>query len=224
MYSFKRATIDREVYDYNISGYVKYIGYAIPILHGLTYYSKPLDETINGIVYICPRIKKLLNYSDSYHQTDFCPVKGIWAEISKSECKTDGKFTGYYGRIIVYSSNEKAIKFLEMLRDRLFSSPFYMHFTRDEGINKSATYIRKIDARLNAEAHNKPYIEPKPVNKNKYYRYHVDIDELNSFIEDLRNDSIEFSEERITVSSATNPIKPEPINEPSKRITWRWSV
>ncbi len=186
MYSFKRVIIDKAVYDHDISGYVKYIGYAIPVIHGAwlteVIYIRELRPPL-----VLP-IQEIVAWSPAY---------GIWAEIER---KT------FCGRIIVYDSTEEAIRFLEMLRDRLYSTPSYIETTKDKGFDMKYADISK----------------PKP--KNKYYAYHVDITELNSFIEDLRNRTVEFPVEYITTSTATDPIKPEPITEQPKRVTWRWSV
>ena len=224
MYSFKRATINQKVWDEDISGYVKYIGYAIPIMHRLTYYGNPNTVTIEGKKYECPKVKELTYCSLGRYEKGCSPVKGIWAEISHSECIKTKYYTGYYGRIIVYYSNKEALEFLEMLRDKLFSTPYYMYRTRDMGIDEKEFEQLKNLTRINAEVCGKPYIEPIPQNKNQYYQYHVDIDELNSFIRDLRDGKIEFPDERITISTSTDPIEQKPIIEPPKRITWRWSV
>ena len=202
MYNFKHVTIDKEVYDLDISGYVKYTGYAIPVMHDLSYYSERSTVKIDGTEYTCPYISKLSIFhrnadGELYIKNSFAPVDGIWVELKRKSRKDTGLDSGYYGRIIVYDSTEEAIRFLEMLRDKLYSTPFYIETTKW----KTGYY-----------------------ESNKYYAYRVDINKLNSFIEDLRNRIVEFPVEHITTSIATGPIKPEPVTEQPKRVTWRWSV
>lgn len=202
MYSFKRVTVDEEVYDHDISGYVKYTGYAIPVMNDLTRYSKQSTIKIDGTEYTCPDITELSTIhrnadGNIYFADSFSPVCGIWVELEHKSRKDTGMDSGYYGRIVVYGSTKKVIRFLEMLRDKLYSTPFYIETTKW----KTGYY-----------------------EGNKYHAYHVDIDELNSFIEDLRNQIVEFPVEHITMSTATDPIEPEPVIEAPKRVTWRWSV
>lgn len=45
---------------------------------------------------------------------------------------------------------------------------------------------------------------------------------FSKFVEAYTNEEIEFHD-RYT-DRATDPIKPEPVTEPPKRVTWRWSV
>ena len=229
MYSFKRVTIDEEVYDHDISGYVKYIGYAIPVMNNLTHCSKRSTVKIDGIEYACPDITKLSTIHRDANgkicfEYSFAPVFGIWVELEHRSGKNTGMDTGYYGRIIVYDSTEEAIRFLEMLRDQLYSTPFYIETTKDMGIDVYATASARRSAKCCAWLFDTPYVEPDPVNKNKYRAYHVDIDELNSFIEDLRNQTVEFPVEYITTAIGTDPIEHEPVTEQPKRVTWKWSV
>lgn len=229
MYSFKRVTINEVVYNHNISGYVKYVGYAIPVMHGLTYCSVPSTVTIDHVKHTCPNIRELSKiYRDAngklQFNNEFSSVRGICIKTLFQARKDTGMDSGYYGHIIVYGPTKEAIRFLEMLRDQLYSTPFYIEITKDKGIDEYATRVTRQRARLQAQSSGKSYIEPDTVNKNKYYAYHVDIDELNSFIEDLRNRIVEFPVEYITMSTATDPIKPEPVTEAPKRVTWRWSV
>lgn len=229
MYSFKRVTIDEEVYDHDISGYVKYIGYAIPVMNNLTVYSNRSTVKIDGIEHTCPDIGELSTiHRDAngkiYVEDRFAPVCGIWVELERRSRKDTGMDAGYYGHIVIYTSTKKAIGFLEMLRDKLYSTPFYIETTKDMGIDVYATVSARQSAKRCARLFDTPYVEPDPVNKNKYRAYHVDIDELNSFIEDLRNQTMEFPVEHITMSIATDPIKPEPVTEQPKRVTWKWSV
>lgn len=226
MYSFKRVTYNEE-YNHDVSGYVKYIGYEIPVMHCLSYYSDPATVSIDGTVYKCPDIRELsMRHPNGvyYRECEFSPVSGIWVEIENKMRKDTGMDSGYYGRIIVYDSTEEAIHFLEMLRDKLYSTPFYIETTKDKGFHHKSSAAKEYAMKF-ARQSGVPYTERDPVNKNIYYKYHVDIDELNAFIEDLRNDAVEFPVEHVTVSTATDPIKQEPITEqPPKRITWRWSV
>ena len=229
MYSFKRVTIDEEVYDHDIGGYVKYIGYKIPVMNDLTVYSNRSTIKIDGTEYTCPDIRELSTVhrdadGNIYVADRFALVYGIWVELERKSRKDTGMDTGYYGRIVVYDSTKKAIEFLEMLRDKLYSTPFYIETTKDKGIDNEATSAERRCAKRYAQLFSESYIEPDPVNKNKYYIYHVDISELNSFIEDLRNKIVEFPVEYITMSTATDPIKPEHVIEQPKRVTWRWSV
>ena len=229
MYSFKRVTIDEEVYDHDISGYVKYIGYEIPVMNDLTRCSKRSTVKIDGIEYTCPDIGELSTIhrdanGEIYVEDRFAPVCGIWVELERRLRKDRGMDAGYYGHIVVYASTKKAIEFLEMLRDKLYSTPFYIETTKDMGIDVYATMSARQSAKRVARLFDTPCVEPDPVNRNKYYAYHVDIDKLNSFIDDLRNKKVKFPVEYITMSTATDPIKPELIIEQPKRVTWRWSV
>ena len=78
MYSFERITIDEEVHDHAISGYVKYTGYEIPIMHRLTYYSESSTVKMNGNEHKCPRISKLLPYRNSTVCTLLGQRGGSW--------------------------------------------------------------------------------------------------------------------------------------------------
>lgn len=225
MYGFKRVTIDQKIYDYDISGYVKYVGYVIPIMHGLKQYHTPDTVTVKGKEYECPHIKEL---STLYHFGDenWVPVKGIFADITHRECNGSIIITGDYGRITVCRSSNEVIEFLEMLRDNLFSTPYYIYRTRDMGIDENEDEWNRLKrfACVNMDVCGNAYIKPLPRNKNTYYSYHVDIDELNEFIRDIRNGNVDFSVERITASTSTDPIEPEAKTSTLKKFTWRWSI
>ena len=212
MYSFKRVTIDKAVYDHDMSGYIKYIGYAIPVMYGLSYYNEPSAVTIDGIKHICLTYFEIREFFRNdktghiYHPNDYYPTSGIWIDVRCKVRKDTGMDTGYYGCVVIYDSTEEAIRFLEMLRDKLYSTPFYIEKT---------TRITRFNVLRSVR---------DGINDRKYSKYRVDINELNSFIADLRNQTVEFQAELITVSTATDPIEPEPIAEQPKRVTWRWSV
>ena len=226
MYSFKRITIDQKVWDENISGYVKYVGYVIPIMHGLKEYHTPDTVTVEGKEYECPHIKELSTIYHFGNHGHWVPVKGIFADITHRECNGDVPITGDYGRITVCRSSNEVIEFLEMLRDNLFSTPYYIYQTRDMGIDENEDEWNRLKrfTWVNMAVCGDANINPLPRNKNTYYPYHVDIDELNAFIRDLRNGNVDLSVERITTSPSTAPIDQEPKTYAPKKFTWRWSV
>lgn len=225
MYSFKRVTIDKAVYDHDISGYVKYVGYVIPVMHGLKQYHTPDTVTVEGKEYECPHIKELSTIYHFGYGGNWVPVNGIVADITHRECAPN-VITGDYGRITVYRSSNEVIEFLEMLRDNLFSTPYYIYRTRDMGIDENEdewNHLKQFTC-VNMDVCGNAYIKPLPLNKNTYYPYHVDINELNAFIRDIRNGNVDFSVKHITTSTSTDPIELEPKTSAPKKFTWRWSV
>lgn len=222
MHGFKRTTIDVPVYRHEDSVLVKYVGYEIPIMHGLSYTVKLNNET-----YECPGFQELCSplqqhkYPKGYAITD-----GLWSTIIHDECKETPRSIGYFGSIIVYDRNETVIESLEILLNELYSTPYYTYMTRSLGIDKEEDLRRRLRTRVRKMRGLPPDKEdtrPAP-DKNPYNRYHVDINQLKAFIDALKADTIKFPIKYIRRSIATDPIEPEPITEPPKRITWRWSV
>ncbi len=221
MYSFKRTIIDVPVYHYDECALVKYIGYEIPLMHGLTYI-----VTLNNETYECPEIDDLYpplamhKYPKGYAITD-----GIWSTIKFDKCKETICSAGYFGSIIVYDRNETVIELLEMLLNELYSTQYYTHMTRSLGIDEH----KRLQHSLRIRARKLTGLPPKndtwiTLDKNPYNLYQVDITQLKAFIDALKANTIEFPIKYIRKSIATDPIEPEPVTEQPKRITWRWSV
>ena len=222
MYGFKLTTINVPVYRHEDGVLVKYVGYEIPLMHGLTY-----TVTLNNETYECPGFQELCaplqwhKYPKGYAITD-----GLWSTIIRDECKGTPRSIGYFGSIIVYDRNETVIELLEILLNELYSTPYYTYMTRSLGIDKEEDLRRRLRTRVRKMRGLPPDKEdtlPVP-DKNPYNRYYVDITQLKAFIDALKADTVEFPVKYIRKSIATDPIEPEPITEEPKRITWRWSV
>ena len=222
MYSFKRTTIDAPVYRHEDGVLVKYIGYEIPLMHGLTYTVKLNNET-----YECPEINDLRpplaihKYPKGYAITD-----GIWSTIKFDKCKDTICSAGYFGSIIVYDRNETVIELLEMLLNDLYSTPYYTYMSRSLGIDDDKRLRHSLRIRVRKMKGFPPDENDTWINldKNSYNIYHVDTNQLKAFIDALKSNTLDFPVKYIRKSIATDPIKPEPVTEQPKRVTWRWSV
>lgn len=222
MYGFKHRIIDVPIYHHDNGVLVKYVGYEIPLMHGLTY-----TVTLNDETYECPGFQELRpplqqhKYRKGYAFTD-----GLWSTIKFDECKKTPKSAGYFGSIIVYDRNETVIELLEILLNELYSTPYYTYMTRSLGIDEEERLRRNLRIRVRKMHGFPPDKEDTRAvpDKNPYNIYHVDTNQLKAFIDALKADTVEFPVKYIRKSIATDPIKPEPVTEQPKRVIWRWSV